>query len=61
MSATQAARILNLRAALASIAGGKPAMELDPVVAQYHLELVQKCAELAICEDDEATDEETTR
>jgi hypothetical protein len=53
VSATQAARILELRAKLATIAGGTPARELTPEVAQHHLELAQKSAELALRDDDQ--------
>lgn len=54
MSATQAARIRNLRATLAAIAGGKPAAQLDPETARRNLELVQRSAELCLAEDDDA-------
>lgn len=50
--ATIEQRHADLRAVLATIAAGKPAMALAPVAAQHHLELVQRCAQLAVVDDE---------
>jgi hypothetical protein len=61
MSATQAVRIMNLRAALASIAGGTPAHELMAWAAIDQLQRVQMAAEKAIEDDDRAAKEDPKR
>lgn len=52
------ARVAELRAVLARIAAGKPARELTPEIAQHHLELAQKAAEVAIQDDDKEAERE---
>lgn len=57
VATTEAARIVELRAALASIAGGTPARELEEDDAIDRLALVQDAAERALQEDEEAAKE----
>lgn len=49
---SEASRIVELRACLASIAGGTPARELDEADAVDRLALVQDAAERALQDDD---------